>query len=491
MEFGESLSYNPWHALREHKPLGEINLVRKIVYPEAANLRRSSDGWNNQKEPSINTYEPHLLKAQLPHNALTVMVPVEPGKVCQLRELLEETEETIKARLKRYSPSTHFCRWVILEDPDDKNGIQPHLLFTSNYDGVFDSYIREMVKVAEQTPEIEEIWKLCKDYAPGTSSNVGEYKQFIQRYSRENKKPEVFYSAYRHRTVDAIQNSCKIREKVENLIDRKSNDFTVEEVADLLVATAPLPAHSPFKECMLLAYDFLKKSRLDLLAVGLKLGHRDPQKAIRLREKLMFDQDRYRELRRKEDRGCQNELTAFVAIKSNWYSKLLLRGALSFAQYRAKTANGSLSNIFTIHFLRWVIFDLDTIAGEKTSYLLFESNYNGSWDSYIDDFIRNARPMMNLVLGNCIGFPKGGCEDIESFKQHIRTHQFPAQIFYSAYPDRNVKNIRGDLDVCDTAAQLLQKTDRKSFQPDSSTPSVRAAIAEILKVLFVNPFSPE
>jgi hypothetical protein len=31
-EFGENISYNPWHALPEHRPLGGINRARKIVY---------------------------------------------------------------------------------------------------------------------------------------------------------------------------------------------------------------------------------------------------------------------------------------------------------------------------------------------------------------------------------------------------------------------------------------------------------------------------
>lgn len=31
-EFGENLSYSPWHALPEHRPLGGINRARKVVY---------------------------------------------------------------------------------------------------------------------------------------------------------------------------------------------------------------------------------------------------------------------------------------------------------------------------------------------------------------------------------------------------------------------------------------------------------------------------
>ncbi|WP_422003204.1 di-heme-cytochrome C peroxidase [Reyranella sp.] len=37
--FGEGLSYTPWHALPEHKPVGEINLVRRSVYAATSRLR--------------------------------------------------------------------------------------------------------------------------------------------------------------------------------------------------------------------------------------------------------------------------------------------------------------------------------------------------------------------------------------------------------------------------------------------------------------------
>ena len=51
--FCENLSYNPWHALPEHKPLGLINRVRKKVYVEISNHRHALNGVQ-RKEPSSN-----------------------------------------------------------------------------------------------------------------------------------------------------------------------------------------------------------------------------------------------------------------------------------------------------------------------------------------------------------------------------------------------------------------------------------------------------
>jgi len=37
----EKSSFDPWHALAEHRPLGGINRARKAVYPESVKLRQA------------------------------------------------------------------------------------------------------------------------------------------------------------------------------------------------------------------------------------------------------------------------------------------------------------------------------------------------------------------------------------------------------------------------------------------------------------------
>jgi hypothetical protein len=40
MELGENMSFNPWHAIEAHEPLGSINLMRRRIYPAIVSLRR-------------------------------------------------------------------------------------------------------------------------------------------------------------------------------------------------------------------------------------------------------------------------------------------------------------------------------------------------------------------------------------------------------------------------------------------------------------------
>jgi hypothetical protein len=49
-EFCENLSYTPWHSLPEHRPLGIVNRIRKIVYERISSLRHSMNG-TARKEP--------------------------------------------------------------------------------------------------------------------------------------------------------------------------------------------------------------------------------------------------------------------------------------------------------------------------------------------------------------------------------------------------------------------------------------------------------
>ena len=53
----------------------------------------------------------------------------------------------------------------------------------------------------------------------------------------------------------------------------------------------------------------------------------------------------------------------------------------------------------TIHFARWVLLD-------DNRRLFFASNYDGSLESYMDDFINKVAWGINLVFGNGVGFPR-------------------------------------------------------------------------------------
>src|SRR5205807_613511 len=44
LQFADRLSYNPWHSLPEHRPLGNQNRARRAIYLELSRLRQAMNG---------------------------------------------------------------------------------------------------------------------------------------------------------------------------------------------------------------------------------------------------------------------------------------------------------------------------------------------------------------------------------------------------------------------------------------------------------------
>jgi hypothetical protein len=51
-KFCENLSFTPWHALPEHKPLGVTNRLRKVIYERISKVRHEMNQAKRQEPPS-------------------------------------------------------------------------------------------------------------------------------------------------------------------------------------------------------------------------------------------------------------------------------------------------------------------------------------------------------------------------------------------------------------------------------------------------------
>ena len=102
-----------------------------------------------------------------------------------------------------------------------------------------------------------------------------------------------------------------------------------------------------------------------------------------------------------------------------------------------------LTGVKTIHFARWVFQD-------DYRRLLFCSNYDGSLESYMDDFIDKVAWGLNAVFSNGVGYPRtrwlvldGAKRELE-FKDFLRRRQLPTQVWYQAYPQLTALNIENN-----------------------------------------------
>ena len=52
-ELGEALSFNPWHSLPDHRPIGAINRARKAIYETLSEFRHGRNGVVRQEPTEL------------------------------------------------------------------------------------------------------------------------------------------------------------------------------------------------------------------------------------------------------------------------------------------------------------------------------------------------------------------------------------------------------------------------------------------------------
>jgi hypothetical protein len=153
--------------------------------------------------------------------------------------------------------------------------------------------------------------------------------------------------------------------------------------------------------------------------------------------------------------GVCSEFTVFTKIKPG-HADAMREDLATLASGSADVkARAALHQIGTLHDARHVLFDNDTRH-------MFASVFDGSWDTYIDDFGKTAiGDRFDKVFSHTEGFP--GISD-PGVKDWFVSQQGPAGVFVSSYPDLTVQQIWKDQRV------------NEAFQDVLDTPEFRAAL---------------
>jgi deferrochelatase/peroxidase EfeB len=149
------------------------------------------------------------------------------------------------------------------------------------------------------------------------------------------------------------------------------------------------------------------------------------------------------EIGKRENFCAQNHMISVTERKPGAVRWLTLRLVFwLYAMFATRVyREGSLGGISTIHAARWI-----TIPGTRK--LVFFSNYGGSWESYLEDFITRAHAGLTAVWSNSVGFPRAsnlfqdGATDGERFKRYARASMQPTRFWYSAYPSLTTDHVR-------------------------------------------------
>jgi hypothetical protein len=154
------------------------------------------------------------------------------------------------------------------------------------------------------------------------------------------------------------------------------------------------------------------------------------------------DERLLREMIRREDWVAQNHMGSIVLIKPGILRMAIIRaGHLGLGLLlRAAATDGYLGSMRTVHFAHWAFIN-------NGSRLLFFSNFDHSWDSYLDDFIEKAHVGLTLAWGCGVGFPPtrfllyDGASHGRQFKNWALASRAVSRFWYCAYPTLTVDQI--------------------------------------------------
>lgn len=118
-----------------------------------------------------------------------------------------------------------------------------------------------------------------------------------------------------------------------------------------------------------------------------------------------------------------------------------------------------LLGLSIIHFARWVIVKRDqwpdlgqgkqNIAND---YMIFCSNFNGTWDQYIDAFSDGIPDGLDMFWYSATKYPKS--LPITPFKNYITHNQVYTDYYYNATPGSAQRDIKASIQVYDAVKKL-------------------------------------
>ena len=425
---------------------------------------------------------------------LTVVTPIDRRRLDDLRALLAPVQDSVRTNLAATGPvpfgkmpSVHYARWVILEariGPDDHE-YPPSLLFSTQYDRPLRGHLDELIGNAQA--HLLRIYECCE----GFDAEAGPPALRLRRYlCAHSTRSPAFYVGARGRSRRRIQweqaVTDSIRKYAVTLEDDQAPHEAWREIRDAVLGElqmGKLPAETTERPKLgrdrlmrRVAYWLLRAGFyvgvvaalwfvpavvavvgvvLFVLVFWLRLLEQQDADAVaaswatQSHAQVSQRQETHeQELTEFEDFWPQNQMTAVSFVKRSRLRRSLLWLTLRGVQIRAnfKFTRGLLHNVPTIHFGHWLVFD----EGRR---LLFLSNYDGSWSSYLDDFITHGARAITAIWTHSFEFPKtrymvfDGVTDAVRFKRATRKHQLRPEVWFAAYPHLSVAEVNANSDL--------------------------------------------
>ena len=393
---------------------------------------------------------------------LTVVADVAPAKLDEVREAVE----VVKADPSRNAllpfaqfDSLHFASLVLSEAPGLK---RPVLIFECNVDGSEKAWVAELARRASDG--VAAVFGGCRGF-PG-AADAAKVRSWLADHVVQAR---AFHIGATGRSLARIRDEERLHDAIADFLDAEDRSggldgATPEDVRakvqafvrgepGLQWALSPPSARQTMREKLVpraraaaavAAALALSPILVPVLLVGflvlvikertdpVQSGPADPAHIRMLEE----DDD----LGALEDPSgrqllCQNHLSSVIPVKPGILRAVLLPGVLFVLNLIARISftKGRLGGIPSIHFAHWTLID-------RGRHLVFLSNFDGSWESYLGEFIDKAAIGLTGVWSNTVNFPRtrylirAGAADGPRFRHWARASQCRTSAWYTAYP---------------------------------------------------------
>jgi hypothetical protein len=392
-------------------------------------------------------------------SAVTVRARLRVGALEHTLEALEAVGSLSPADASPFNvlDHVHFARLFVLPDSTDLKGalIPASLVYLADVDGPVASHLSDLGSICGQFVDL--VFVNCEGYPdhPDASARSSWLRQHQVRTG-------AFYVNTVSRGVSQIRDEARLRDALQTVLDARAPELgtlPAEQVhrvlrdhvgsqAELRFARrrpkrAPLLWRLRGNGKVALTIVLLVLLSPILLIAGpialLLIRWREAHDSVDTRRP---DPEAVHALRAQEDRDAFNPFVAAGVVKAGflrrWTAVTVVRGIDLAARHLF--IKGSLAGVTTIHFARWVFLD-------ERRRVTFISSYDGSLESYMDDFIDKVAWGLNAVFSNGQDYPRtrflvfDGARDEQAFKNYLRCHQLATQLSYSAYPELTCINI--------------------------------------------------
>jgi hypothetical protein len=392
----------------------------------------------------------------MPHQMLvTIRAPVQQGRESEVSALLAVLRKEVERDGGPFAQMAglHFAR-VFLLPGDSELGVPDTLVYLGEVDAPLRDHLHDVMGGA--AAPLSALFAQCAGYP-----ERGPLADRV-RWAREHLVDAA--ASYVHRvgrSLAQIRAEEGLRAEIGRFLDDPAQDWATASPVDVHRAVRELvrrrpdlawalrpPAgagvlfragetlHAVGWAAVLLP---LSPLLLSLLPGWLLLVRRLERRDVP--ETGMPSRDRVAELTSGEDFGTSNPFTAYGRVKPGVVRRVTIGVALRGLDYASRHVfnRDNLAGLRSIHFARWVLLD----GGRR---VVFASNYDGSQESYMDDFIDRLAWGVNLVFSNGVGFPRtrwlvlDGARNEQQYKAYLRNHQLPS-VWFSAYPAMSARNI--------------------------------------------------